>query len=473
MTMATVFLAVLATSAPPESFNLVTIFEEQGAVRFLSAVDDCVEKHGPSATARVLASLLARDDGDHRELRAAVLHAIGRMGKTGQSLLPELITAINSTTFPVEYLDEYNPGDIPLWLAESLVRPDQAAPDEVGAALTFTFDLTKEKRLLPLLIQGTSHKNPHVRFWVVTALGDMGDTASPALALLIKLLKKEPAGDLTPDEARMQNKIRGAAAHALGQIGVEPERCVPLLTQMLEHRDTEIWRNAAMALGLFRKDAAPAIPALVEALARDDSPFLAVATGHVAAIALRNIGEPALPALIDALHSKQPNVRRRVAEAFWLVPTNSGAVDALVTAACDDPDREVRVSASAALRFPALNPEYAKKLLSALSDIVKDEDPGVRANAAWILGWMESRGHAWQSLFLVLLQDEDAGVRHAAVQSVPRLPPSSGLVPPLKRLLDDPAPSVRSSTRETLNRLREYNDEAEDEGLGLAPGGTG
>ncbi|OHB81838.1 MAG: hypothetical protein A2V98_18155 [Planctomycetes bacterium RBG_16_64_12] len=52
-------------------------------------------------------------------------------------------------------------------------------------------DLTKEERLLPLLIQGAGHANPYVRLWAVCALGEMGETAASARPLLVDILKIE------------------------------------------------------------------------------------------------------------------------------------------------------------------------------------------------------------------------------------------------------------------------------------------
>ncbi len=439
-------------ATPPGSSGLEEAFRESGATGFSSAVDDYVEQHGAAATARTLVGLVV---GDNRELGAAAFHAIGRMGKAGRAVLPKLIAAMNSTDFPVEYLDEYDPGDIPLWLTERLLQPDQVDPDDVGSALAWTLDLTKEKRLLPLLIQGVTHANLDVRLWSVTALGEMRKTASPALPLLRDTLEKESSNAGDSGEAIKCSEVRGAAAFALGRIGAEPKLCIPLLMQMLKHHDEDIWSRSALGLGLFGEKAAPATPALVQALSNDCAP--SVGTRHPAATALRNIGDRAMPALVDALQSPHAAIRRRVAEALYWAPAKRAAVGALAKVASDDPDQEVRTWATAALGFPAAARENERTLLSALTDIVKDDHSQVRVYAACAMGMMKTRDEVWLDLFLTLLGDQDAQVRRAAARAVPSPPSPKRLILTLERLLDAPDEGVRSVARETLNRLQEYD----------------
>ncbi len=175
--------------------------------------------------------------------------------------------------------------------------------------------------------------------------------------------------------------MRGAAAFALGQIGAEPESTVRLLTGMLKHPDQEVWASSASGLGRMGAKATPAIPALVEALANNDRPSSLVRgmfPEQTAAAALRNIGEPAIPALVEALQSKRTAVRQRSADALLWMHTKRPALGALVKAATEDDDQEVRVLATRALTFPPGCDTDETLVVPALLRIVKDKSPVVR-----------------------------------------------------------------------------------------------
>lgn len=70
---------------------------------------------------------------------------------------------------------------------------------------------------------------------------------------------------------------------------------------------------------------------------------------EAAAVALSRIGEPAVPALVEALQSPDPNLRQQAADTLARIgPAASTAVPAL-TALLDDPDPRVKKSAVRAL----------------------------------------------------------------------------------------------------------------------------
>lgn len=70
---------------------------------------------------------------------------------------------------------------------------------------------------------------------------------------------------------------------------------------------------------------------------------------EAAAVALSRIGEPAVPALVEALKSPDPNVRQQAADTLARIgPAAANAVPAL-TALLEDPDPRVKKSAVRAL----------------------------------------------------------------------------------------------------------------------------
>ncbi len=104
------------------------------------------------------------------------------------------------------------------------------------------------------------------RWRAIEAIGTMGDTAAPAVPMLLAVLKDKG------DDAM----ARGIAAEALGQLQVE--QAIPILTTIVrqkgEHRDMSydaiIRSRAAKALGLMGKKAHSAIPVLEEASNDED-----------------------------------------------------------------------------------------------------------------------------------------------------------------------------------------------------------
>lgn len=128
------------------------------------------------------------------------------------------------------------------------------------------------------------------------ALARLGPGARDAIDPLIqKLADEDPY-------------VAGAAAEALHRIG--SESVLPLSRALGDEREKVRW-GAAIALGKLRKQALPALPALVRALAdaNDD-------VRYCAAFALGGLGtaaaasEGVVPALVEALHDRDEGVRR-------------------------------------------------------------------------------------------------------------------------------------------------------------------
>jgi HEAT repeat protein len=70
---------------------------------------------------------------------------------------------------------------------------------------------------------------------------------------------------------------------------------------------------------------------------------------EAAAVALSRIGEPAVPALVEALKSPDPNIRQQAADTLARIgPAAANAVPAL-TGLLEDPDPRVKKSAVRAL----------------------------------------------------------------------------------------------------------------------------
>ncbi|MBT3267380.1 HEAT repeat domain-containing protein [Candidatus Poribacteria bacterium] len=143
----------------------------------------------------------------------------------------------------------------------------------------------------------TDPKNP-----AVMALAEIGN---PAVPRLIELLS---------DPERM---VRRKSAFALAEMEPPPTSAVPALIALLEDREFENWvarHPAAVALGRMDAAGVVAIPALVATLT-DES----LGVQHFAAQALIELGEPAVPAIANALRDEE-NEHKMV----WELHRNGG-----------------------------------------------------------------------------------------------------------------------------------------------------
>src|SRR5262245_64932098 len=103
--------------------------------------------------------------------------------------------------------------------------------------------------------------------------------------------------------------FQSAAAASLGKFGADAKSAVSALTKALQDADYRVRISAATALGRVGPAAAEAIPVLVAALSDFNRIYC-----RMAAHALVQVGAAAVPALTEALHHADPDVRR---EAAW------------------------------------------------------------------------------------------------------------------------------------------------------------
>jgi HEAT repeat protein len=201
----------------------------------------------------------------------------------------------------------YGGRSIPDWLAaivpDGKLRPEAArvADERVGP---------EAYAHVPALVSALDDKRTYT--FACVALGRIGQRAAGAVAALIQRMRAGPKFGVDSPARSKEDVDRSFAADAVAKIGIS----VDLLGELVEAlRDPYfvVGRNAAMALGKLGAAAAPAVPALIEAL---DDPQLT----QYAAQALGNIGAAARaagPALIASTASVTSHeCRAAVAEAI-------------------------------------------------------------------------------------------------------------------------------------------------------------
>ena len=157
--------------------------------------------------------------------------------------------------------------------------------DEIRRAACYGLT-TAGTAAIPTLTEALGSENERTRGYAVYALGDLAERAAETVPTLAAL---------TSDPSPF---VRRQLADALGQIRSQPELSVPALTQLLQDPDGQTRFNAAYGLAKFREAAVSALPALAQAL-DDENRYV---RGH-ATIALEQLGTP--EALKTLLHHFQ------------------------------------------------------------------------------------------------------------------------------------------------------------------------
>jgi HEAT repeat protein len=178
-------------------------------------------------------------------------------------------------------------------LADWLEALSHDSPFERGQDPSIWDQAAPRLALVPVLISLLKDADRDVRVRVLTALGNLGGQAHRVLPVLRAALKETAVKD---DDAW----VRSYAAHALLQVGPEPDTEVAALIDSLQN-ELEVMRfHAAIALGNLGRDARPAVPALIHTALWDQDPGVRVE----AAVALWKIdrtGPLVIPVLIKAL----------------------------------------------------------------------------------------------------------------------------------------------------------------------------
>ena len=260
-----------------------------------------VEPPGPVLT-ELLRPLLA--DGDW-EVRRWAIEGLGAQGPAAKSAISDLEkegadpTRVNRVSACVALIHIAGPSEQRVGALADLLRLKKEPDDE--AAVFAAMELAR--------------------------LGREAHPAAPQLLAALKL----PG-------------VRYAAAEALGPVGADPDVAVPVLIALLKNEEDDGGRLAvARALGNFGPAAASALPALRETLRSVGG------GGWPAAEAIGKIGGPdAVPALVEALQSKDDQVRLTAIQGLGnLGGAAAPAVEALKKVRKDDPHPWNRKAAAA------------------------------------------------------------------------------------------------------------------------------
>lgn len=375
--------------AVPALVELLADWEKEahrrGALRIL-------EQLGPSAAdaAPALADLLA---GPETEFRQAAAEALVRLGTAARPAVPALIRALSDWSPPVR-------------------RSAALALGAVGAGAAHG---------VPGLLGLLADWDDGAREAAVAALGGIGEPAVPLLAQLLQERDLTRAGERTrfrEEVDRLWRRLDESGSHP------PPDKSWRHLAwaarEGLRERTEVVRQAAAKALGRVGPSAAPAVPALAQALS-DESPLVRLA----AARALGEVGpgaRAALPPLVAVLVNGTGEVRKAAAEALpridgdWCGGAEAAAVlPALVARLKENGPRAAEAADALALVGAEAAPVLARALAA--------DDQGVGEAAAKTLGRIGPAALWAVPALTAALRDPRGRVREAAAQALAKVAP--------------------------------------------------
>jgi HEAT repeat protein len=185
---------------------------------------------------------------------------------------------------------------------------------------------------------------------------------------------------------------------------------------------------------------------LVETL-RDPGSFVP----HAARAALQDLGDRALPALLDGLAQDDPVVRAGCAWA--LARPQPQDVTGDLARHADDAATSVREAVAGALgRVDGAIAERERVLVH----LAEDAEPRVRTQAVESLGLLADLTDHGRRALADAVEDGRPAVRIAATAALARLTPDEGLIARVSRALDEePTEQVAAPLRALLERWRD------------------
>jgi len=271
---------------------------------------------------------------------------------------------------------------------------------------------------VPALIKALKDKEWCNRCQVAEALGEVGPQAAAAIPALTKVLQNDE--DTT---------ARSNAAEALGKIGA-PEG-IPVLIAALESEDDSVRFSVIDALEKLGHKAKAAVPALVRTVTNDK------ANGWVAASALGAIDAEGVstPVLVEALGSRDAQLRRFAAFGLRGIGRKAGAAENALHNALRDSDQGARIAAAMAYWSVSGKADEAVRVLR--SDL---QAPGNWMVQMWAANGLAEMGPAAKAAVPELMACLTSDTRYVVTSSAEALgrigPDAAPAVPALTARLE-------------------------------------
>jgi HEAT repeat protein len=293
------------------------------------------------------------------------------------------------------------------------------------------------------LVDSLGSPDSETRQWAALTLGQLGPRARSSFTALLQCLKQTQGAEISDDAGELRNfMFQQCLISAVGKIGAEPERVVPILASLSKSSADPLNRAQALkSLYDADPDGTSAIPILMEELASDD--------GEVLSAAVQTLGKygprayPAVKKLIGLVSTQKIRsdvhfdvgltapVRRDVVQALGEIgPGASAAIPVLVSTMHDDDDQTTRLWAAAAIVQISEENAISKAALQMLKDAKAYDALGAAGNEA-----------ALSYLIEVLRADASSvpeSTHEEVIQAIGEFGPgAASAVPDLLKILDN------------------------------------
>ena len=288
----------------------------------------------------------------------------------------------------------------------------------------------------------TDHSVP-VRYSAALVLGTLNQVVKNQENIVPQLLRAA-----TKDE---NSEVRDAALIALTRIGPQDDRVIPALTASMEDSDGAVRDTGAEVLASWASTNPLALQGLVTTLKQGTKPE----ARSVAAYGMGKMGaagKVAIPSLISALEDHSPKVRKTVLIALQRISEetyNPAITPALVKTLGDNDIRVVRMSHLLLLRLSKTHFSAVEAILSGL----EDSNPTIRAESAYLLGWVKTDLNPLIDPLIQSLNDPNPNVRKSAVFALGHIaPPNAHLFSQLVKTFAQSPPAVREAASTALQK---------------------
>ena len=241
---------------------------------------------------------------------------------------------------------------------------------------------------------------------------------------------------LSSTDALAQNSSRKPSAEVDSTTTGE---LAPLLSVIQQNNETlEVRLSAVRQIAALGDRAAPAVAPMLHLIHENQRAYSQVVR------ALRRIGEPAVPALLNGLSHRNSFVRRAAAISLARISTKSEKALEPLRKATQDHDTYVRRAAISALAA------FGSRAVPTLVTALQRQDEWMVRNAAQALGKIGSDARPAMHSLVDLLNDKNRRVRHSAIRALPMIGPVP--VPRMVELLEHGNHYARSSAAEILGK---------------------
>lgn len=382
----------------------------------------------------------ALKDADE-EVRQQGATGLARLGSRAETAVDALAAALKDRNATVRQhvaytLAQIGPEARPAVLALAAALHDDQAVVRQLAAQALSVIGPAAKAAVPALLIALKDAEAGVRLSAVEALGNIGPAAKDTVPALLTVLDKGDNGPVPPGRFGRFGapfaqpfasprylspaSARQLAAEALGRIGPDARAAVPALFKLLKDGGSLEGTAAAALRGIGK----PAVPALVEGLQHGGLRLVCIETlGSIGAAPAK-----AVAVMMESLSAREDRLRRQSAFALGQLgeaakPAVPALIKVLTTA-----DNGAGLRGLAAQALGEIGPGGAAAVTS-LRAALKDADPFVRHRAAYALGRIGPKAKGATAALKELLKDQDAYVRRAAAHALKQIGAGAGDIP--------------------------------------------